>query len=181
MQYEWYEEINNSNEITQGDILLGCPVAIMDKNFDLKKGQVDAEIKLIDGIILTQACDLKNNKVNSVLICPIISKANYEEQQKQKGLGEAKIRNALDNLKNGKKISQHIINKYKSDTYEQDYYIVDFTNVYTIPVELARKQAGEHNVRLRLCPPYREHLSQAFARFFMRVGLPIDIRFEENN
>jgi len=24
-------------------------------------------------------------------------------------------------------------------------------------------------------PPYREHLSQAFARFFMRVGLPIPI------
>jgi hypothetical protein len=23
---------------------------------------------------------------------------------------------------------------------------------------------------------YREHLSQAFARFFMRVGLPIDIQ-----
>jgi hypothetical protein len=26
-----------------------------------------------------------------------------------------------------------------------------------------------------LLPPYREHLSQAFARFFMRVGLPVDI------
>jgi hypothetical protein len=24
-------------------------------------------------------------------------------------------------------------------------------------------------------PPYREHLSQAFARYFMRVGLPSDI------
>jgi len=23
--------------------------------------------------------------------------------------------------------------------------------------------------------PYREHLAQAFARFFMRVGLPVDI------
>jgi hypothetical protein len=29
--------------------------------------------------------------------------------------------------------------------------------------------------RLRLLPPYREHLSQSFARFFMRVGLPVDI------
>ena len=26
--------------------------------------------------------------------------------------------------------------------------------------------------RLRLLAPYREYLSQAFARFFMRVGLP---------
>ncbi len=29
--------------------------------------------------------------------------------------------------------------------------------------------------RLRLLPPYREHLAQGFARFFMRVGLPVDI------
>ncbi len=26
-----------------------------------------------------------------------------------------------------------------------------------------------------LCPPYREHLSQSFAKFFMRVGLPTDV------
>jgi hypothetical protein len=26
-----------------------------------------------------------------------------------------------------------------------------------------------------LLPPYREHLSQAFARFFMRVGLPVEV------
>jgi len=30
--------------------------------------------------------------------------------------------------------------------------------------------------RLRLLPPYREHLSQAFARYFMRVGLPSNIK-----
>jgi hypothetical protein len=29
--------------------------------------------------------------------------------------------------------------------------------------------------RFRLLPPYREHLSQAFARFFMRVGLTIPV------
>jgi hypothetical protein len=29
--------------------------------------------------------------------------------------------------------------------------------------------------RPQLLPPYREHLSQAFARFFMRVGLPTPV------
>jgi len=38
-------------------------------------------------------------------------------------------------------------------------------------VDLAKKKGK----RLRLLPPYREHLSQAFARFFIRVGLPVDI------
>jgi hypothetical protein len=31
----------------------------------------------------------------------------------------------------------------------------------------------------RLLPPYREHLSQSFARYFMRVGLPVDIPKDE--
>jgi hypothetical protein len=38
-----------------------------------------------------------------------------------------------------------------------------------------RQRAVRAGDRLRLLPPYREHLSQAFARYFMRVGLPQDI------
>lgn len=38
--------------------------------------------------------------------------------------------------------------------------------------------AERNGKRLRLCPPYREHLSQAFARYFMRVGLPINIHMD---
>lgn len=33
----------------------------------------------------------------------------------------------------------------------------------------------EKKQRLRLLPPYREHLSQAFARYFMQVGLPVNV------
>ena len=40
---------------------------------------------------------------------------------------------------------------------------------------LVRELAASQGPRLRLNPPYREHLAQAFARFFMRVGLPVDI------
>ena len=54
--------------------------------------------------------------------------------------------------------------------------IVDFNNIYTIPKNLAKEIAKQNKIRLRLCPPYREHLSQSFARFFMRVGLPINIK-----
>jgi hypothetical protein len=31
-------------------------------------------------------------------------------------------------------------------------------------------------MRMVLPPPYREHLAQAFARYFMRVGLPHDAK-----
>jgi hypothetical protein len=51
--------------------------------------------------------------------------------------------------------------------------VVDFHDLFTVPrgfLEAVLRQRGLP--RLRLLPPYREHLSQAFARFFMRVGLP---------
>lgn len=51
--------------------------------------------------------------------------------------------------------------------------IVNFHTVFTIPrdfLEALLRERGRD--RLRLSSPYREHLSQAFARFFMRVGLP---------
>ena len=50
--------------------------------------------------------------------------------------------------------------------------IIDFHEVFNLPVRFLRpwlEKTGKR--RLRLCPPYREHLSQAFARYFMRVGL----------
>ena len=53
--------------------------------------------------------------------------------------------------------------------------IVDFGRIFSLPKVFLRQFAATQEKRLRLCPPYREHLSQAFARFFMRVGLPQDI------
>ena len=50
--------------------------------------------------------------------------------------------------------------------------IIDFGYVFTLPKPTVRQLARLQGKHLRLCPPYREHLAQAFARFFMRVGLP---------
>ncbi|MBM4033230.1 MAG: hypothetical protein FJ291_15815 [Planctomycetes bacterium] len=56
-----------------------------------------------------------------------------------------------------------------------DYMLVSLRRVYSLSVPLVRRFAASIPARVRLCPPYREHLAQAFARFFMRVGLPVDI------
>lgn len=58
--------------------------------------------------------------------------------------------------------------------------IVNFQRVYSIKKELLVEHTQSINQRLRLQPPYREHFSQAFARFFMRVGLPHDLRSFES-
>ncbi|MCS6860043.1 MAG: hypothetical protein NZT92_06970 [Abditibacteriales bacterium] len=58
---------------------------------------------------------------------------------------------------------------------QREIRVVDFRRVYTLPKAFVRNFAAAQGKRLRPLPPYREHLAQAFARFFMRVGLPVDI------
>ncbi|MGA7498166.1 MAG: hypothetical protein WBX00_15675 [Isosphaeraceae bacterium] len=53
-----------------------------------------------------------------------------------------------------------------------EHRIVDFHSVHTVPRAFLDTLISEREAkRLKLLPPYREHLSQSFARFFMRVGL----------
>jgi hypothetical protein len=56
------------------------------------------------------------------------------------------------------------------------FSIVNFHSIYAAPKDYLLELAGRQNLRIRLRPPYRENLSQAFGKYFMRVGLPLDIR-----
>jgi hypothetical protein len=80
-----------------------------------------------------------------------------------------------ESLRRGYLPGYHLLNKCEIDGFQTDYLIVDFRNVYSVPFDFIVELAKKRGKRLRLLPPYREHLSQAFARFFMRVGLPVDI------
>ncbi len=80
-----------------------------------------------------------------------------------------------ESLRRGYLPGYHLLNKCEIDGFKRDYLIVDFRSVYSVPFDFIVELVKKRGKRLRLLPPYREHLSQAFARFFMRVGLPVDI------
>lgn len=174
MEYPWYELVEDCSEITQGDILKGCPVPILEE-YDSEKINQKAQIEIIDGIILTQACDIANNKVDNIIMCGIISKADFEAQMMENGTSPKAIKKHIEGIIKGQQNAFHIINEYKTEGFSQDYYIINFKDIFSVPISVAQRVAKENGKRLRLCPPYREHLSQAFARYFMRVGLPINI------
>ena len=126
MKYPWFELQENSADITQGDIIKGCPVPIL-KEFDIsQEGQsVQAEIATIDGIVLTQSCDIANNKVENIILCAITSKSEFEEIQRSIGKSEKEIRKSIDGIIKGQQNAYHIINDYKSEVFSQDYYIIN--------------------------------------------------------
>jgi hypothetical protein len=74
---------------------------------------------------------------------------------------------------NGYVWNQAFLNRFDHADLATSVRVVYFHDLVTVPrsfLETVLRQRGRP--RLRLLPPYREHLSQAFARFFMRVGLP---------
>ena len=69
--------------------------------------------------------------------------------------------------------NQAFLNRSEHAGLAAEIRVVDFHDIFTVPRSFLEAVLQERQLpRLRLLPPYREHLSQAFARFFMRVGLP---------
>ena len=72
MQFNWYSKIINSNQIEQGDFINDCPI-ILPPSKIIEGNTSDFKIVLLNSIVLTQSCDLANNKVKIVLVCPYFS------------------------------------------------------------------------------------------------------------
>lgn len=176
MVFTWYDEINNSNQIEQGDMIPDCPIVIPPSKINVGD-EPEIEIKLIDSIILSQSCDLVNNKIQIVLFCPYFSLEKFIKGLPHSEQSAKAVKRNIENLRKGFLPGYHLLNKSKENCIG-DYIVIDFRNVYGIQIESLREIAQNIYSRQRLLPPYREHLSQAFARYFMRVGLPQDIVIE---
>ncbi len=176
MEFVWYNQVNQSAEIEQGDIIPDCPIVVPPSRIAVGE-EPEIEIKLIDSIILSQSCDLTNNKIQIVLVCPYFSLKTFIESLPENEQSKKAVKKNIENLKRGFLPGYHLLNK-SEDNNIRDYIVVDFRNVYGIQIGSLREIAKSLDSRQRLLPPYREHLSQAFARYFMRVGLPQDIIIE---
>jgi hypothetical protein len=126
-----------------------------------------------DVIIMTQSCDIENGKVRSLLLCPVFDLWTFIDAAKSRG--ENWGSDIREDLRQGNLPGYHLLSDAFQDELQFPLTIVDFHEVYTAPTVQVRQFAAGCGNRLRLRPPYREHLGQAFARFFMRVGLPVGI------
>jgi len=163
-EYPWYDVIRGEDDLKQGDFIKDCPVVIPPSEIS-----DDIEVRIInyDVVIMSQSCDLVQRKLDLVLICPIWPLSEFERRS-----DFFKGRKGKESLRQGNVPGYHLLNKCEIDGFETGYLAAD---VYSVPFDFLVELAQKRDKRPRLLPPYREHLSQAFARFFMRVGLPVDI------
>lgn len=178
MNYPWFESVINDDGLNQGDLIFNCPI-VMPPN-DIREGEsVEIEIAIIDSIILSQSCDLVNKKIDNVLVCPFYSlKSFVDELSVEERNSKRAKKKIIENMKSGNLPGYHLLNKFEEIEALCDYQVVDFRNVYSVNFTSLEKIVAKEKTRIKLLPPYREQLSQAFARFFMRVGLPQDFKIE---
>ena len=188
MTSDWYSRVPGETPITQGDIVLSCPVVAwkgeQSKPLEIRAKTLGAMIavKNADVIVLSQVCDLAQNKVSEALVCQHYSlprfRVAWEVKMKNEGNNptDRAWKSNLGDICDSFAWQHFLLAAGSVDGLETEYRIVDFYKIYTLPVTFLNSFVSERKKdRLVLNPPYREHLSQAFARFFMRVGLPSNI------
>lgn len=166
--YPWYE-VTEDRQLAQGDFVPDCPVLIPPRGF--RDGQeADVEFATYNVVVMSQTCDIILRKINLVLVCPTWTLAELRAQ-----LPALAAAPKLEHIRRGDLPSFHMLAACDLDGFESECRVVAFRDVYSVHLDFLQDHIRLTPRRLRLLPPYREHLSQAFARFFMRVGLPVDI------
>ncbi|MHA1727346.1 MAG: hypothetical protein ACTSWY_01280 [Promethearchaeota archaeon] len=167
--YPWYKIIGKLEGLSQGDFIHSCP--IIEPIKDLDKEVISANYTEYNVLIMSQSCDLINKKLELVLVCPFWELSEIEKKYPWFASNRNK-----EKLRRGNQPNYHLLNKCKLQKFKSDFLIVDFRSVFSVPYDILIDYVNKADERLRLLSPYKEHLSQAFARFFMRVGLPINIK-----
>ena len=84
---DWYE-ITSGGILRQCDILIGCPILRIAGNLQWPLPQSDAlplQFEKYDSIVLTQSCDLENDKVGDILLAQVIAWPALVRQALQQG------------------------------------------------------------------------------------------------
>ena len=174
---DWYE-LTQGTALLQGDILLNSPVFRPPKDMSWPPTNAGIETEFAmevgtqDVVIMSQSCDLVEQKAEMwlVLLCPLwpLSEAAAVNPILASGFGKEECRR-------GHMPGYHMMAECSDDRWRREISIVSFREVWSLPLAFVRKFAAASGLRARMRSPYREHLAQAFARYFMRVGLPADI------
>lgn len=174
---DWYALVQG-DALEQGDILERCPIFEIPKDFPWPLiaddvGTLDIDVSERDLVVLSQSCDLaagQKSDMWQVLLCPVCSISDVAKVSRFLGSPYGQ-----EHCRRGHLPAYHMIDGCKDERWSREVSVVSFRDVWGLPLAFVRKVAAACGPRARMQSPYKEHLAQAFARYFMRVGLPADV------
>lgn len=170
MSERWWTAVTGVR-LAQGDLLPDChrPVFVDPTPTDDESPR-DVEVKRQRLIVVTQSCDLENDKVEFVALCPIHTLDEFAASNPH-----FSNRKNWEQVRRGNRHSLHMLASHENPSDNEASMVVDFGHIVSLPARYLGEHTDALGDRLRLISPFLEHFSQAFARFFMRVGLPSTI------
>jgi hypothetical protein len=174
---DWYEVVEGM-ELLQGDILPRCPIVTVLDPISwpiLPDAKFAVGVTTRDLVVMTQSCDLANDKSGEILLAQIISWSQTVRNESKQGNAFVQSIQFRRQLIAGNVPGLSLLHKHTAEP-TLPWSAVNFHYLYSLPKPFLQAAASALGPRLRLLSPYREHLAQAFARYFMRVGLPHDAR-----
>lgn len=176
---KWYEVVS-SRGLEQGDLLREVPVPqVVGVQWPMRDGaSVGVQVAFRDLVVLTQSCDLESDKVDEVLVAVILS---YQQLWDKIGGTNPFLKSSAwrKSLRQGEQPAYCLLQNLDGEAADH-YAIADFHHLYSLPKKYLEEAAERQPGRLRLVAPYREHLAQSFAKYMMRVGLPITLHAFDN-
>lgn len=190
--FEWYQIINSNKEITQGDILED--ILIM-TSIETESPPYYKSVGFpSDVIVMTQACDIQQGKVEYINLCRLLPLDELIVKHVIKNSNDQATANitTCGDLVSGQRkiggkfveslIQGNIVNYYLLENNDiLKNRVVDVSESFKMPIKSLYKTISdlEDRDRLRLQPPYREHLAQHYANTFGRIGLPFNLNRDE--
>ena len=182
-----YHKEENKKFIIQGDIFRSFTYVRWAK-LNTSSGNVDIdEIKIPFFVVLTQACDLKQDfqdrskkesekrdkYIESVLVCPAYIATSVKTGSHLK---ELKIQSESYNRDRWKIIEKNNNPRYhflkENPSLKIPNLVIDFKQYYTIPTQILYELFEDHYLGA-LQDLFKEDLSQRFASYLSRIGLPV--------
>lgn len=162
----WYE-ITSGRDLMQGDIIpsIGVPIPAGSPEEFSSSAHPPIEVVDIDVVVMSQSCDLEQGKTDWVVV------AQYSDwREVSDGQGRGRRIDMQKQIRRGRVPHFALLREDPMLPWS----VIDFRRLFTLPLDYLQTHANSLGDRLRMISPYREDVAQAFARYFMRVALPID-------
>jgi hypothetical protein len=162
---QWYE-VAQGESLEQGDLLpdVRAPRVLVDPSAD---GGFRILVGTGDYVVLSQTCDLENDKVREVLLASVLT---YQDMAHEVGAA-ARSTAFREALIKGADFSYFLLHRFDGPP-NLEWSVVNFHQLRLIDTQFCRNHAYSLGTRLRLVSPYKENLAQSFGRYMMRVALP---------
>lgn len=150
--------------LDQGDVIDGCPVTIVLGLPGNRADTAQVEFDLHRVIVLTQTCDLANQKATGVVV------ASAFDAEALVDAGVVKAADLKGPIRAGRVYGLYFLPADAALGLGET--VIDLRRVHTIRPGLLAElcQAGKRRARLLI--PYREHLAKHVADTYCRIGLP---------